>query len=147
MCIGILKGATPFYCDLIRCIDLKLTMDFMATSSYGSATKSSGVVRLLKDLDHDVLGRDVIIIEDIVEGKLRVGKHRKLPILRRHDWLLLAQIADIRHTVAVVLAIEYPHDAVHRVGLVLLYLKAKFHAFCSLLFFFAVLSRLFTVST
>ena len=68
VCIGILKGATPFYCDLIRCIDLKLTMDFMATSSYGSATKSSGVVRLLKDLDHDVLGRDVIIIEDIVDS-------------------------------------------------------------------------------
>ena len=68
VCVGILKGATPFYCDLIRCIDLKLTMDFMATSSYGSATKSSGVVRLLKDLDHDVLGRDVIIIEDIVDS-------------------------------------------------------------------------------
>ena len=68
VCIGILKGATPFYCDLIRCIDLKLTMDFMATSSYGSATKSSGVVRLLKDLDHDVLGRDVTIIEDIVDS-------------------------------------------------------------------------------
>ena len=68
VCIGILKGATPFYCDLIRCIDLKLTMDFMATSSYGSATKSSGVVRLLKDLDHDILGRDVVIIEDIVDS-------------------------------------------------------------------------------
>ena len=68
LCVGILKGATPFYCDLIRCIDLKLTMDFMATSSYGSATKSSGVVRLLKDLDHDILGRDVVIIEDIVDS-------------------------------------------------------------------------------
>ena len=68
LCVGILKGATPFYCDRIRCIDLKLTMDFMATSSYGSATKSSGVVRLLKDLDHDILGRDVVIIEDIVDS-------------------------------------------------------------------------------
>ena len=66
--IGILKGAVVFYSDLIREIDLPLTTEFMAISSYGSATKSSGVVRLLKDLDHDILGRDVVIIEDIVDS-------------------------------------------------------------------------------
>ena len=66
--VCILKGAVLFYTDLVRAMDIPLTMDFMATSSYGSATKSSGVVRLLKDLDHDVLGRDVIIIEDIVDS-------------------------------------------------------------------------------
>lgn len=68
VCVGILKGATPFFCDLIRCVDLRLTVDFMATSSYGSATKSSGVVRILKDLDHDIVGRDVLVVEDIVDS-------------------------------------------------------------------------------
>ena len=66
--ICILKGAVMFYADLLREIDLPVTTEFMAISSYGSSTKSSGVVRLLKDLDHDVLGRDVIIIEDIVDS-------------------------------------------------------------------------------
>ena len=61
--VCILKGAAIFFSDLIREIDLPLTADFMAISSYGSATKTSGVVRVLKDLDHDILGKDVIIVE------------------------------------------------------------------------------------
>ena len=65
--ICILKGACVFFTDLIREIALPLTTDFMAISSYGSATKTSGVVRILKDLDNDILGRDVIIVEDIVD--------------------------------------------------------------------------------
>ena len=65
--ICILKGAVIFFSDLIREIDLPLTTDFMAISSYGSATKTSGVVRVLKDLDKDILGKDVIIVEDIVD--------------------------------------------------------------------------------
>ena len=65
--ICILKGAAIFFSDLIREIDLPLTTDFMAISSYGSATKTSGVVRVLKDLDRDILGKDVIIVEDIVD--------------------------------------------------------------------------------
>ena len=65
--ICILKGAALFFSDLIREIDLPLTTDFMAISSYGSATKTSGVVRVLKDLDKDIVGRDVIIVEDIVD--------------------------------------------------------------------------------
>ena len=60
--ICILKGAVVFFVDLVREIDLPMTMDFMAISSYGSATKSSGVVRILKDLDKPVNGRDVLII-------------------------------------------------------------------------------------
>ena len=59
--VCILKGAVMFFSDLIREIDLPLTADFMAISSYGSATKTSGVVRVLKDLDKDILGKDVII--------------------------------------------------------------------------------------
>jgi len=65
--ICILKGAALFFSDLIREIDLPLTTDFMAISSYGSATKTSGVVRVLKDLDKDIVGKDVIIVEDIVD--------------------------------------------------------------------------------
>ena len=66
--VCILKGAATFFTDLVREIDLPLTMEFMAVSSYGSATKTSGVVRVLKDLDNDVLGRDVIIVADIVDS-------------------------------------------------------------------------------
>ena len=66
--ICILKGACIFFSDLIREIPLPLTTDFMAISSYGSATKTSGVVRILKDLDKDILGKDVIIVEDIIDS-------------------------------------------------------------------------------
>lgn len=65
--VCILKGASVFFSDLCREIDLPLTMDFMAISSYGSATKTSGVVRVLKDLDNDIVGKDVILVEDIVD--------------------------------------------------------------------------------
>ncbi|MDO5436549.1 MAG: hypoxanthine phosphoribosyltransferase [Clostridia bacterium] len=66
--ICILKGASVFFTDLIREIALPLTTDFMSISSYGSSTKSSGVVRVLKDLDRNILDKDVIIVEDIVDS-------------------------------------------------------------------------------
>ena len=65
--VCILKGAVLFFSGLMREIDLPLSADFMAISSYGSATKTSGVVRVLKDLDKDIVGKDVIIVEDIVD--------------------------------------------------------------------------------
>ncbi len=68
--IGILKGAVPFIADLMRAIDLKASYDLMAVSSYGASTKSSGTVRILKDLDAALEGRDAIIIEDIVDTGL-----------------------------------------------------------------------------
>jgi len=68
--ISILKGAIVFTSDLVKHIDLPLAMDFMAVSSYGSSTKSSGVVRILKDLDEEIEGRDVLIVEDIVDTGL-----------------------------------------------------------------------------
>ena len=68
--IGVLKGAVFFLSDLMRQLDVPCEVDFMAVASYGSATKSSGVVRILKDLDAVIEGRDVLIVEDIVDSGL-----------------------------------------------------------------------------
>jgi len=68
--LGILKGVVLFLSDLMRELDIPVEVDFMAISSYGSATKSSGVVRILKDLDKPIAGRHVLIVEDIVDSGL-----------------------------------------------------------------------------
>ena len=68
--IGVLKGAVFFLSDLMRQIDVPCEVDFMAVASYGDATDSSGVVRILKDLDAPIEGRDVLIVEDIVDSGL-----------------------------------------------------------------------------
>ncbi|HEX5146951.1 MAG TPA: hypoxanthine phosphoribosyltransferase [Conexibacter sp.] len=68
--VCVLKGAVFFLSDLMRAIELPCEVDFMAVASYGSATQSSGVVRILKDLDAVIAGRDVIIVEDIVDSGL-----------------------------------------------------------------------------
>jgi hypoxanthine phosphoribosyltransferase len=70
MLVGVLKGAIFFLADVMRSIDLPCELDFMAVASYGSATDSSGVVRILKDLDTPIQGRDVLIVEDIVDSGL-----------------------------------------------------------------------------
>src|SRR3954464_7246206 len=68
--VGVLKGAIFFLSDLMREIEVPCEVDFMAVASYGSATESSGVVRILKDLDTPIEGRDVLIVEDIVDSGL-----------------------------------------------------------------------------
>ena len=68
--VGVLKGAVFFLSDLMRFIEIPVELDFMAVASYGSATDSSGVVRILKDLDAAIEGRDVLIVEDIVDSGL-----------------------------------------------------------------------------
>jgi hypoxanthine phosphoribosyltransferase len=68
--VGVLKGAVFFLSDLMRFIEIPVEVDFMAVASYGSATDSSGVVRILKDLDASIEGRDVLIVEDIVDSGL-----------------------------------------------------------------------------
>lgn len=68
--VGVLKGAVLFLADLMRSIDVPCEVDFMAVSSYGSQTDSSGVVRILKDLDASIAGRHVLIVEDIIDSGL-----------------------------------------------------------------------------
>ena len=92
--ICILKGACIFFSDLIREIPLPLTTDFMAISSYGSATKTSGVVRILKDLDKDILGKDVIIVEDIVDTGITLNYLMKILIQRGAASLRIAALLD-----------------------------------------------------
>ncbi len=71
--VGILKGAVMFMADLMRAIATPCEVDFMAVSSYGSATDSSGVVRILKDLDTPIAARDVLIVEDIIDSGLTLN--------------------------------------------------------------------------
>ncbi len=71
--VGVLKGACTFLNDLARGIDLPITMDYIAVSSYGAATRSSGEVRLIKDLDQGLDGRDLLVVEDIVDTGLTLN--------------------------------------------------------------------------
>jgi hypoxanthine phosphoribosyltransferase len=75
--VGVLKGAFMFMADLARAIDLPVEFDFMAVASYGSATKTSGVVRIVKDLDLDLTGRHVLVVEDIVDSGLTLSYLRR----------------------------------------------------------------------
>lgn len=71
--VGVLKGAIMFIVDLARAIDMPLTMDFMAVASYGASTRSSGIVRILKDLDMSIEGKHVLIVEDIIDSGLTLN--------------------------------------------------------------------------
>lgn len=92
--IGVLKGATPFMADLSRCIDTHIEMDFMAVSSYGHRTTSSGEVRILKDLDAKVEGRDVIIVEDIIDSGLTLSYLVDLFKYRRANSVKIVTLLD-----------------------------------------------------
>ena len=71
--VGVLKGAVMFMTDLARALPVPVQLEFMAVSSYGSSTSSSGVVRILKDLDRDIAGRRVLIVEDIIDSGLTLS--------------------------------------------------------------------------
>lgn len=80
--VGVLKGAFMFMSDLARAIRLPVEFDFMAVSSYGTATKASGVVRIVKDLDLDLTGRHVLLVEDIVDSGLTLSYLRRNLVAR-----------------------------------------------------------------
>lgn len=82
LCVGILKGGIIFYSDFIRHITVPVELDFMAVSSYGSGTVSSGKLKIKKDLDRDVTGRDVIIIEDIIDSGFTLANLKALLLER-----------------------------------------------------------------
>lgn len=81
--VGILKGSNIFTSDLVRKINLPLKMDFMAVSSYGNATESTGVVKIMKDLDRSIEGENILIVEDIVDSGLTL-KYLKENLLTRN---------------------------------------------------------------
>ena len=88
--VGILKGAFVIMADLARHVDLPVEFDFMAVSSYGDATKTSGVVRILKDLDEEIEGRDVLIVEDIIDSGLTLQYLMKNLMVRKPASLEIA---------------------------------------------------------
>ena len=90
--VGVLKGAFIVMADLARHIDLPVEFDFMAVSSYGAATKTSGVVRILKDLDQEIAGRNVLIVEDIIDSGLTLNYLLKSLKVRRPASLEVASL-------------------------------------------------------
>lgn len=92
--VGILKGSVPFMADLMRELDLDVTIDFMCVSSYGSATKSSGVVRIIKDLDTPLEGKNVIIVEDIIDTGLTLAYLKEYLGARHPKCLKICTILD-----------------------------------------------------
>ncbi|AHG86456.1 hypoxanthine phosphoribosyltransferase [Bibersteinia trehalosi] len=80
--VGLLRGSFMFMADLVRLIDMPLEVDFMTASSYGSGTESSRDVKILKDLDGEVFGKDVLLVEDIIDTGFTLNKVRELLILK-----------------------------------------------------------------
>lgn len=90
--VAVLKGAFMVMADLARSIRLPVDLDFMAVSSYGAATQTSGVVRILKDLDHEITGRHVIIVEDIIDSGLTLDYLRRNLSVRQPASLEIATL-------------------------------------------------------
>jgi hypoxanthine phosphoribosyltransferase len=105
--VGVLKGAFVVMADLARHIRLPVEFDFMAVSSYGAATKTSGVVRILKDLDHDLENRDVLIVEDIVDSGLTLNYLLKNLRARRPASLEVAALLHKRGLQKVAIDMRY----------------------------------------
>lgn len=105
--IGVLKGAFVFLADLARAIKLPVEMDFMAVASYGTATKTSGVVRIVKDLDLDLTGRHVIVVEDIVDSGLTLSYLRKSLLARGPESLAICTLLKKTGQQRASFAVEY----------------------------------------
>ncbi len=92
--VGILKGAIVFFSDLMRAIDLPLATEFMAVSSYGASTKTTGVVNLVKDLTIDITGKHVLIVEDIVDSGMTLSYLKKYLATRGAAEIKIATLLD-----------------------------------------------------
>jgi hypoxanthine phosphoribosyltransferase len=106
--VGVLKGAFVFMSDLARHIELPLEFDFMAVSSYGSSTKSSGVVRILKDLDYEITGRHVLLVEDIIDSGLTISYLLRYLEARGPETLDICSLFWKKGEQAVPLDVKYP---------------------------------------
>ena len=92
--IGILKGSNIFTSDLVRKIDLPLRMEFMAVSSYGNATESTGVVKILKDLDREIEDEHVLIVEDIIDSGLTLKYLKEILLARQPKSVKICTLLD-----------------------------------------------------
>jgi hypoxanthine phosphoribosyltransferase len=92
--VGVLKGAAPFLADLSRTIQADATFDFVAVSSYGKESRSSGAVKLIKDLDESIEGKNVLIVEDILDTGLTLAYLRKIFLQHRPRTLRIATLLD-----------------------------------------------------
>ena len=122
--VGILKGAVVFYADLCRAIPLKLSMDFMAVSSYGNKTKSSGEVEIRKDLSRSVEGKHVIVVEDIIDSGFTLSYLSRVLASRGAKSVKICTLLDkpARRAPSVTLKVDYcgfevPDDFVVGYGL------------------------------
>lgn len=106
--VGVLKGAFVFMSDLARGIQLPIEFDFMAVSSYGSATKSSGVVRILKDLDYEITDRHVLLVEDIIDSGLTISYLLRYLEARRPASLQICSLFWKKGEQAVPMDVKYP---------------------------------------
>ncbi len=106
--IGVLKGAFVFMSDLARAIELPIEFDFMAVSSYGSSTRSSGVVRILKDLDYEITGRHVLLVEDIIDSGLTISYLLRYLEARQPASLEICSLFWKKGEQAVPLDVKYP---------------------------------------
>ena len=106
--VGVLKGAFVFMSDLARSVNLPIEFDFMAVSSYGSSTRSSGVVRILKDLDYEITGRHVLLVEDIIDSGLTISYLLRYLEARRPASLEICSLFWKRGEQAVPLEVRYP---------------------------------------
>ena len=94
MLVAVLKGSIIFMGDLMRSISIPLNIDFMSVSSYGSGTKTSGVVKIIKDLDHDLSGKDILIVEDILDSGMTLSYLKKILSQRNVSSIRIATLLD-----------------------------------------------------
>lgn len=92
--VGILKGSVMFYADLLRAMTIPVEMDFIAISSYGSGSKSSGEVKLIKDLDRKIEGRHVIIVEDIIDSGYTLSYLKRMLYSRKPESVKICALLD-----------------------------------------------------